>query len=1080
MKHSAINIELFEKGPVVVFVWKNESGWPVESVTGNLLEIFGYDPSCFVLGELQYAQKIHPEELSRVFAEVKAASNNLSCNAFVHQPYRFMDAFGKYRWVKDSSQIIRSQTGEITHYIGYLIDISDEVELYEETNILKERLNLAWNGINDGLWDWNIASGDVYFSPRYKEMLGYTNDEFSNDIDAFYKAIHPQDQALVHNLLQRHFADPTHVPYEIDMRIFCKNAEYKWIRSRGKTILNADGMPYRMVGAHTDIDENKKQIDALEVMHRRYKVIMENAPDGIYVMDTQGYVIECNQQAAQMLGYTVAEMQTLHVHDWDASLTKQELIELMKNVSTHPINFETKHQRKDGTTYDAAILAVKIQIADKDYMYASVRDISKQKETEKKLLEQHDELQKTQVKFQTLFEESHDGIVLMDPVTQTFVEFNQQACKMYGYTKEEFACLSPRKLDGFEDNAQMIATQEAIMKNGWHQFSTKHKTKTGKLKDVVVTVKVFVLEGKNVLHATFHDITQTTKQAQIIKKQNEEFKTIFDISRDGLAILDLESNFLDCNDAYLFMTGFSRSELLQTSCIALSIPQDYERAQKAMQITRETGYLESFEKTCIVKDGRHIIVRMALSLMPDKQRMMISVIDMTDFRSHEQELEYIAHFDTLTKLPNRALFSDRIKQSVANAHRNHQTIAVAYLDLDGFKQVNDTYGHDIGDFLLVELSQRMQKSLREGDTLARFGGDEFVAILSNQNNKEETFAVLNRLLHAASSSVEIANTLINVSASIGVTFYSKKDEVDADILIRQADQAMYEAKLRGKNQIAVFEEISEFLSLVSENALAIKNALKKSEFMLYYQPKVNMKSGNIMGVEALIRWNDPVRGIIYPDDFLPIVDNRPLMYEIDRWVFNEALAQLCCWYAQGIETKVSINISAYTFKQPDFFSLVDDALAKYPEMKPFMIDIEILESSSLHEINEVRQIIEKLHERKITVSLDDFGTGYSTLSYLKVLGVDTLKIDKSFVLDILQDLGDLSIVDASISLAQAFNAQPLAEGVESVAHGKLLIELGCQLAQGYVIARPMPAEMFPKWAAEWKSPQSWQDANKRD
>jgi PAS domain S-box-containing protein len=629
-------------------------------------------------------------------------------------------------------------------------------------------------------------------------------EEFPNDIHAFYEAIHPQDKVLVHDLLQRHFADPTHVPYEIDMRILCKNAQYKWIRSRGKTILNADGAPYRMVGAHTDIDENKKQIEALEIMHRRYKAIMENAPDGIYVMDTQGYVVECNQQAAQMLGYTIQEMQTLHVHDWDGAFTKQELIEFIKKISTHPVNFETKHKRKDGTIYDAAILAVRIQIADKDYIYASVRDI-----------------------------------------------------------------------------------------------------------------------------------TQITKQAKIIKKQNEEFKTIFDISRDGLAILDLESNFLDCNDAYLLMTGFSRSELLQTSCIALSIPQDHERAQKAMQITRETGYLESFEKTCIVRDGKHIIVRMALSLMPDKER-------------------------------------------------------------------------------------------------------------------------------------------------IGVTFYSKKDNVDADILIRQADQAMYEAKLRGKNQIAVFEDISEFLSLVSENALAIKNALKKSEFMLYYQPKVNMKSGDIIGVEALIRWNDPERGIVYPDDFLPIVDNRPLMYEIDRWVFNEALAQLCCWCAQGIETKMSINISAYTFKQAGFFSLVDDALAKYPEMKPFMIDIEILESSSLHEINEVRQIIEKLHERKITVSLDDFGTGYSTLSYLKVLGVDTLKIDKSFVLDILHDLGDFSIVDASVSLAQAFNAQPLAEGVESVAHGKLLVELGCQLAQGYIIARPMPAEMFPKWAAEWKSPQSWQDANKRD
>ena len=283
------------------------------------------------------------------------------------------------------------------------------------------------------------------------------------------------------------------------------------------------------------------------------------------------------------------------------------------------------------------------------------------------------------------------------------------------------------------------------------------------------------------------------------------------------------------------------------------------------------------------------------------------------------------------------------------------------------------------------------------------------------------------------------------------------------------------AKLRGKNQIAVFEDIADSSDQVGENALAIKNALNNSEFVLFYQPKVNMKTGEVIGVEALIRWNNPQRGIIYPDEFLSIVDNRPLMLEIDKWVLNEALSQLCVWHKDGLDTKVSINISAYTFKQPNFISLIDETIGSYPNLKPYQIDIEILESSSLHEIEEVRQIIEKLHERNITVSLDDFGTGYSTLSYLKNLGIDTLKIDKSFVLDILHDAGNLSIITASVGLAEAFNAKPLAEGVESVEHGNILLQLGCQLAQGYIISRPMSAELLPEWIKEWKSPQSWQD-----
>jgi EAL domain-containing protein (putative c-di-GMP-specific phosphodiesterase class I) len=338
---------------------------------------------------------------------------------------------------------------------------------------------------------------------------------------------------------------------------------------------------------------------------------------------------------------------------------------------------------------------------------------------------------------------------------------------------------------------------------------------------------------------------------------------------------------------------------------------------------------------------------------------------------------------------------------------------------------------------------------------------------------------LNRLLEAVSAPVNIENALITVSASIGVTFYSKEHALEADILLRQADQAMYEAKLRGKNQIAIFDDISDLSNRVSESAFAIKNALNNNEFILHYQPKVNMQSGEVIGMEALIRWNDPLRGIIYPDDFLPIVDNRPLMYEIDKWVFNETLFQLCAWHNKDFDTGVSINISAYTLKQADFIVFIDDMLTKYPNINPNQIDIEILESSSLHEIEEVRQIIEKLHERHITVSLDDFGTGYSTLSYLKQLGIDTLKIDKSFVLDILHDSGDLSIVEASVGLAEAFNAKVLAEGVESVEHGSALIGVGCVLAQGYIIARPMSADLLPKWTKEWRAPQSWQESCKR-
>ena len=557
--------------------------------------------------------------------------------------------------------------------------------------------------------------------------------------------------------------------------------------------------------------ENEEKLKALslqtEADRQRYQAFMKYASNGVFIMDIEGNLKECSQMAANMLGYSMKEMTTLHVTDWDAMIPADELPELFRSTSTQtPIYFESKHVRKDGSTYDAAIASIQIIINGELLIYASVRDITDYKLLENELLEKNRELQKTQLKFQTLFEESLDGIVLMDLNTQQFIEFNHHACEMYGYTKEEFKLLTPQDLEALENQEEILATQQAIIEQGWGRFATQHKTKDGELKDIIVSVKVYNMENQNFLHATFHDITEIKRQAELIEKQNEEFKTIFDISRDGIVIVDLESNFLDFNDAYLSISGFTREELLSTSCLALSIPEDHERIKQAIQIVLETGYLDTFEKICLNKTGKQMIVNLALSLMPDKKRIMASVKDITDIRNHEQQLEFIAHYDPLTKLPNRVLLSDRMKQSIANAHRNNGKLAIAYLDLDGFKQVNDTYGHDAGDILLIEVSKRMQSVLREGDTIARLGGDEFVAILANQNDEGETFTILNRLLEAASSPMDITSAVVTVSASIGVTFYSQEYGVDADILLRQADQAMYEAKLRGKNRIAIFEK----------------------------------------------------------------------------------------------------------------------------------------------------------------------------------------------------------------------------------------------------------------------------------
>ena len=388
LDHRQINLELFEKGPTVVFVWKNESGWPVESVSANVLEVFGYEPTRYTEGELHYADQIHPDDLERVAQEVSFACNDPESDSIDHKSYRYLDGAGRYRWVKDSTRIIRSEGGEITHYVGYLVDITTEIELKQETALLQERLNLAWAVINDGLWDWEIDRNKVYFSDRWKEMLGYTSAEFPDDATAFFEIVHPEDRMKVEQLLQRHFSNPEEVPYEIDLRLRIKNGEYKWIRTRGKTILNADGTPHRMVGVHTDIDESEKNHRRNEQLQQRYEAMMKHASDGVFIMGEDGSLKECNHMAAKMLGYTMEELTAMKVYDWDVMIPPDELPGLMKSISTYePIHFETKHRRKDGSVYDAAVTAINIVIEGEPLLYASARDITVQKQNERNLLE---------------------------------------------------------------------------------------------------------------------------------------------------------------------------------------------------------------------------------------------------------------------------------------------------------------------------------------------------------------------------------------------------------------------------------------------------------------------------------------------------------------------------------------------------------------------------------------------------------------------------------------------------------------------------------------------------------------------
>ena len=573
------------------------------------------------------------------------------------------------------------------------------------------------------------------------------------------------------------------------------------------------------------------------------------------------------------------------------------------------------------------------------------------------------------------------------------------------------------------------------------------------------------------------DITQQKKD----KERLQLAASVFTNAREGILISDPTGAILDVNEMFTRITGYTRAEVLgRNPRILKSGRQSPEFYQDMWRALIENGQW-SGEIWNRAKDGRVYPEMLTIGAVYDRASRVSHYValfsDVTEAREQERQLERMAHFDALTNLPNRALLVDRLQQAMAQAHRHEHLLAVACVDLDGFRTVNEAWGQEAGDNLLMAVARRMKLVLREADTLARIGGDEFVAVLLDLPDLDSAHPILESLLACASQPEPWRGNSLQASASIGVVFYPQSEPIDADQLIRQAGQAMYQSKLAGKNRYQIFDPTHDItVRTFHEDLEQIRRALVAGEFVLHYQPRVNMSTGELVGAEALIRWHHPTRGYLRPDLFLPVIENHSLIDRIGEWVIEQALQQMQSWHAAGLDIPVSVNIAAHHLQQPDFIERLRILLAAHPGLRPSYLELEVLESSALRDVSEVSHVLAACREIGVSVALDDFGTGYSSLTYFKRLPVNLLKIDRSFVRDVLDDPEDLSILEGVLGLATAFDRTAIAEGVETVDHGRLLLQLGCIYGQGNGIAHPMPGDDLPGWCAAWIPDPAWKSA----
>ncbi|MBN2894275.1 MAG: EAL domain-containing protein [Campylobacterales bacterium] len=444
-----------------------------------------------------------------------------------------------------------------------------------------------------------------------------------------------------------------------------------------------------------------------------------------------------------------------------------------------------------------------------------------------------------------------------------------------------------------------------------------------------------------------------------------------------------------------------------------------------------------------------------------------AAFDIVERHDLHARLQHMAFYDLLTELPNRALIIDRLEQACAMSRRNHNLVALCYLDLDGFKPINDRYGHHIGDALLKELALRLNKSLRAGDTVARLGGDEFVLVFTELKKSSEVQKLIKRTLESITAVFDIAGHRIHISASIGATIFPS-DNSDPEMLIRHADQAMYQAKEAGKSRYVLYEPVATIQNgEMQKRRTAFAYAMENDELLLHYQPKISLADGRIIGFEALIRWNHPQSGLLLPGAFLPTIEETSQELLLGEWVAASALKQLEMWDKAGYDFSLSINISPRQIQQSSFAYYLESLAATYKRPLFERLELEILEIAAIDDSTAANEVMNRIRSLGIKFSLDDFGTGYSSVAQLHRLPIDILQIDQNFVKEIFSRKENLDIVEGVLVLASSLHKPVIAEGVESQEIGLLLLQLGCSYAQGFGIARPMPIEALFAWVDAW-------------
>ncbi|MDK9701778.1 MAG: PAS domain S-box protein [Sulfuritalea sp.] len=818
-----------------------------------------------------------------------------------------------------------------------------------------------------------------------------------------------------------------------------------------------DGERQLHVAILRDFSATRQIEAALREGERYYRHVIDSAVDGYFAMDPQRRFIEVNDTLCNLFGYPREEWLGQTPIGFIAEESRAELIAQMQRIdTTDRRRYQLIARRKDGTTFPI-LLNNTTHRNEKGGIVGSfgfITDLTPIVEAQRAVAESERELR-------GILDDLQDTYYRTDQ-TGTIVRASRSVEQLLGYTAEE---MLGRKLTDFycsqADRDEFLAKMQA---NGGHIVGGESRLRHRDGHELwVITTAHFIRDAAgNVV-----GVEGTTRDNTRQRRAEEELRLaakVFESSGEAIMITDAEGCIISVNQAFSRITGHAAAEVVgRNASMLASGRHGREFFADMWRAMLDSGYWHG-EIWNRRRNGEIFPEWLGISSVRDGQGKITHFVgifaDISERKAAEAKIAFLAHHDPLTGLPNRLLLKDRMEQAMVHGERNGNRVALLFVDLDRFKAVNDAFGHPVGDALLRDAAQRLLDCVRDSDTISRHGGDEFLVVLTDLQNSEVPARIAAKIMAVLGEPFHIDDHEATISASVGIAVYPEDGAV-FDELLKKADIAMYHAKEAGRNAFRFYTErmnadAQERIDLHSR----LRRALDRGEFVLHYQPLIDLKSGRIVGGEALLRWQSPERGLIEPEQFITAAEHSGLIVPLGEWVLQEACRELAHWHAQGyLDLSMAVNISAIQFRRGDVEETVLRALAA-AGATPAALELELTESILIDGAEQVLAAIRRLQAIGVRLAIDDFGSGYSSLAYLKRFAVDKLKIDQSFVRDIVSDQDDAAIVRAVIQMARSLNLKVLAEGVESEAVAEQLRAMDCDLVQGYHFGRPMPAAEF--------------------